>query len=320
MAINLAKPGINPFIKKPSTSWAEFYFNMGVDMLQNTLVGQGTKQVSTEIADVFGTTSTNVENTIDNVLFAKSLAEEYDKVIKSGKTIIGGVPFTGGNVILMTSVLSGILATTKLNKNGDLIRDIGPAVQAYWLGATSAKIPVPTIPCIGSVKNLTTNVGLSFNPGVWTHIPVVTNSEPWPWLISFIISANLHLLTVGGMFFCNCQYPPPAPPAPGVLPWIGYVTKPLAAGPFTGKTWKDIVKATGVGVAEATLAAGIGTIAEGKDLTAQNIGDRIISGLTDAGSNTNIDSNQRNALAALSTGDQNQIASASQTLNTNKKV
>jgi hypothetical protein len=320
MAINLAKSAINPFVKKPSTSWGEFYFNMAIDMLESTVVHHGTKQISTGLASTFGSTTTNVENIVDNVFFAKCLATEYDKVIRGGKTIIGGVPFTGGNVVLMTSVLSGILGTTKLDKNGDLLRDIGPAIQAYWLGNTSAKYPPPSIPCIGSIKNITTNIGMNFSPGVWTPIVVAPNNQPWPFLLNFIISANLHLLTVGGMFFCNCQYPPPAPPAPGVLPWVGYMTKPLSAGPFTGKSWADILKAAGGITAEVLVVSSINIKANNQDLTAQNIGAQITSGFTDAGNNNNITTIQKDALIALSTGDKNKIKEAAQMLNTTKKV
>lgn len=321
MAINLAKSGFNPFVKKVSSSWSEFYFNVAIDMLEGTLINQGAKQISGGVSNLTGVDSANFENIVENTFFAKSIAEEYDKVIKGGKTILGGVPFTGGNVVLMTTVLAGILGTTKLNKNGDLLRDIGPAVQAYWLGNTSAKFPPPSFPCIGAVKNLTTNVGLAFSPGVWVPVSVpIPLNQPWPWLINFIISANLHLLSVGGMFFCNCQYPPPAPPAPGVLPWVGYVTKPLAAGPFSGKTWKDILKAAGVTAAESAVAAAINLKAAGEDLTAQNLGTQISSGLLDAGTSPNVTPAQKDALVALSTGDENKIASASQTLNTNKKV
>ena len=317
---NLSKSVINPFVKKPSTSWGEFYFNMAIDMLEGTLVHHGTKQISSNLTNTFGSTTTNIENIVDNVFFAKCLATEYDKVIKGGKTIIGGVPFTGGNVVLMTTVLSGILGTTKLNKNGDLLRDIGPAIQAYWLGNTSAKYPPPSIPCIGSIKNITTNIGMNFSPGVWTPIVVAPNNQPWPFLINFIISANLHLLTVGGMFFCNCQYPPPAPPAPGVLPWAGYMTKPLSAGPFTGKSWTDILKAAGVITTEVLVASSINVKANNQDLTAQNIGAQITSGFVDAGNNNNITTIQKDALAALSTGDKNKIKNAAQALNTAKKV
>ena len=320
MAINLAKSAINPFVKKPSTRWGEFYFNMAIDMLESTVVHHGTKQISTGLASTFGSTTTNVENIVDNVFFAKCLATEYDKVIRGGKTIIGGVPFTGGNVVLMTSVLSGILGTTKLDKNGDLLRDIGPAIQAYWLGNTSAKYPPPSIPCIGSIKNITTNIGMNFSPGVWTPIVVAPNNQPWPFLLNFIISANLHLLTVGGMFFCNCQYPPPAPPAPGVLPWVGYMTKPLSAGPFTGKSWADILKAAGGITAEVLVVSSINIKANNQDLTAQNIGAQITSGFTDAGNNNNITTIQKDALIALSTGDKNKIKEAAQMLNTTKKV
>jgi hypothetical protein len=146
-------------------------------------------------------------------------------------------------------------------------------------------------------------------------------NQPWPFLINFIISANLHLLTVGGMFFCNAQYPPPAPPAPGVLPWAGYVTKPLSAGPFTGKTWKDILKVAGVTAAESVVASVINVASDGKDLTAQNIGTQLTSGLLDTRTkSTTISPAQKDALAAISSGDENKIASASQSLNANKKV
>jgi len=322
MAINLAKPAFNPFAKKTSTSWGEFYFNVAIDMLEGTLINRGTSLISTQLANAFGSTSINVEGIVNDVWFAKSLSEEYDKVIKGGKTIIGGVPFTGGNVILMTTVLSGILQKVRTDPNGDLLRDMGPAIQAYWLGNTSAKFPTPSVPCIGAVKNLTTNVGLNFSPGIWTPISVPTPmNQPWPFLINFIISANLHLLTVGGMFFCNAQYPPPAPPAPGVLPWVGYITKPLSAGPFTGKTWKDILKAAGVTAAESVVASVINVTADGKDLTAQNIGTQITSGLLDTRTKgSNVSPTEKEALAALATGDENKIASASQTLNANKKV
>jgi hypothetical protein len=322
MAINLAKPAFNPFTKKPSTSWGEFYFNVAIDMLEGTLINRGISLVSTDIADAIGNTSTKVESIVNDVWFAKSLSEEYDKVIKGGKTIIGGVPFTGGNVILMTTVLSAILQKTKADPNGDLLRDIGPAVQAYWLGNTSAKFPTPSVPCIGAVKNLTTTIGLNLSPGVWTPISVPTPmNEPWPFLINFIISANLHLLTVGGMFVCNAQYPPPAPPAPGVLPWVGYITNPLSAGPFTGKTWKDILKVVGATTAQSTVASVINLTADGKDLTAQNIGTQLTAGLLDTKNNaSNVSPVEKDALAALSTGDENKIAAASQALNANKKV
>ena len=186
----------------------------------------------------------DLANIANNYSFAQSLTEEYDKAIRGGKTLIGGVPFEG-NTALMEATLLLILNTTTLSKTGDLLRDIGPAIQAYWLGATSAKIPVPNIPCIGAVTNLTTNVGLNLSPGIWTPIVVPPMASISPFLLNFIISASVHLLTVGGLFTCNCTYPPPAPPAPGVLPWAGYFVKPFSGSPLSSLDFKDMVSLAG---------------------------------------------------------------------------
>lgn len=335
MAINLAKQGINPFTPKPSRSWAEFYFNMAVDMLEATLYSQGTVQATEglnkffgiDIASVLGTTAESLENIISNAVFAKNLSEEYDKVIKAGFTIIGGVPFEGGNQKLMGITLLGILNKTKLDKNGDLLRDIGPAIQAYWTGATHSMLPIPnskptptpSIPCIGSLANITTTIGFNFSPGVWTPLVVTPNGEPAPFLLNFIISANLHLLTVGGMFFCNCQYPPPAPPGPGVLPWLGYFTYPVAPTLFTGKSWEQIIKTTGragasrvkdIGfeVAGSSVLTVSSEALVGKgEISVDALGNRIISGFIDAGSNPNLTPSQRESIASILNPDTVQV-------------
>lgn len=327
MAINLAKPGLNPFVAKPSKSWAEFYFNMAVDMLEATLYSKGTNLAleglnnlfGVDIAAMAGSDINSIENIVSNAVFAKNLSEEYDKVIKAGFTIIGGVPFEGGNQLLMATALLGILNKTKLDKNGDLLRDIGPAIQAYWTGATHSPLPIPnskafptpSIPCIGSLANLTTTIGFNFFPGIWTPLVVTPNGEPAPFLLNFIISANLHLLTIGGAFFCNCQYPPPAPPAPGYLPWAGYFTYPISPTLFTGRSWEEILKTTGragatrvkeVGL-EVLGATTLGLTSEsllGKgEVSVDAFGNRIISGFIDAGSNPNLTPSQQEGLASI---------------------
>jgi hypothetical protein len=219
----------------------------------------------------------------------------------------------------MGITLLGILNKTKLDKNGDLLRDIGPAIQAYWTGATHSLLPIPnsksfptpSIPCIGSLANLTTTIGFNFSPGIWTPLVVTPNAEPAPFLLNFIISANLHLLTVGGMFFCNCQYPPPAPPGPGVLPWLGYFTYPVSPTLFTGRSWKQILQTTGragatriknvgVEVAGATLLAVSSEALVGKgEVSVDAFGNRIISGFIDAGSNPNLTPSQQEGLASI---------------------
>lgn len=329
MAINLAKPGINPFAPKPSTSWAEFYFNMAVDMLEATLYQQGTNLgleginnlFGFDIAASIGSDAQSLENIVSNAIFAKNLSEEYDKVIKAGFTLLPfkGIAFEGGNQMLMATTLLGILNKTKLDKNGDLLRDIGPAIQAYWAGATHSKLPIPytdswrkpEFPCIGAVKNVATSIAFCFFPGVWTPILVTPNGEPAPFLLNFIISANLHLLTIGGSYFCDCIYPPPAPPGPGALPWGGYFTYPVAPTLFTGKSWTSILQSTGragasrikdVGL-EVAGATALGLTSEGLlgkgDVSVDAYGQRIISGFIDAGSNPNLSPSQKEGIASI---------------------
>jgi hypothetical protein len=329
MAINLAKPGLNPFVAKPSKSWAEFYFNMAVDMLEGTLYQQGTNLVlegadkifGLDIASMLGTDKKSIESIVSNAVFAKNLSEEYDKVIKAGFTLFPGpgVAFEGGNQLLMATALLGILNKTKLDKNGDLLRDIGPAIQAYWTGATHSKLPIPytdawrypTFPCIGAVKNLATNIAFTFFPGVWRPIIVAPNGEPAPFLLNFIISANLHLLSVGGAYFCTCQYPPPAPPALGVLPWSSYFTYPVSPTLFTGRSWNSILKSTGRAGATRITEVGLEVLgATSLALTSESLigkgevsvgafGERIVSGFTDAGTNPNLTPSQKEGIAAI---------------------
>jgi hypothetical protein len=335
MGINLAKKGINPFTRTPSNSWAEFYFNMAVDMIEGTLYNQATVQATEglnkffgiDIAAGLGTDAKSLENITANAVFAKNLTDEYHDVIKAGFTIVGGVSFEGGNKTLMFATLLGILNKTQLDKNGDLLRDIGPAIQAYWTGATHSLLPIPntrpqarpTIPCIGAVANLTTTIGFNFFPGVWTPIVVTPNGEAAPFLLNFIISANLHLLTIGGAFFCNCQYPPPAPPAPGCLPWGGYFTYPVTPTLLASKSWKELLQLTGragaskikdIGAEVLSATAGAltseGLVGKG-EVSVDAFGQRIISGFIDAGSNPNLTPSQRESIASILNPDTVQV-------------
>jgi len=254
MAINLNKAK-QLFKGGISNSWTDFYLNMALEMAENVAKSKAAAVGSSIVGgtSVLGDTGAigdffpeaDLNNIANNYWFAQSLTEEYDKVIRGGKTLIGGVPFTGGNTALMEATLLLILNTTTLSKTGDLLRDIGPAVQAYWLGATSANIPVPAIPCTGAVANLSTIVGLNLSTGIWTPIVLPPMASISPFLLNFIISASVHLLTVGGLFTCNCTYPPPAPPAPGVLPWNGYFVKPFSGSPLSSLDFKDMVSLAG---------------------------------------------------------------------------
>jgi hypothetical protein len=211
-------------------SWTEFYLAMALDFEQMMV----TKRISASAANVAisknmdADSASFVKNSVDNTLFAYLLTDEYDKVIRGGKTIIGGMPIALGNKPLMFATLLTILKAQSVSKNGDLLRDIGPAIQAYWTPAFTSLIDTPTIPCIGTVKNIQTVLGINIFPGIWTPITIPAMGTVQPWLMSFIASASLHLLTVSGIITCISQYPPPAPPAPGILPYFGYFVKPVS--------------------------------------------------------------------------------------------
>jgi hypothetical protein len=278
-----------------SNSWSDFYLNMSLEMAENV----AKSKIATVAASVVGGTSVlgdtgvigdffpeaDLNNIANNYSFAQSLTEEYDKAIRGGKTLVGGVPFTGGNVKLMEATLLLILNTTTLSKTGDLLRDIGPAIQAYWLGATSANIPVPTIPCTGAVANLTTIVGFNLSPGIWTPIVVPPMASISPFLLNFIISASVHLLTLGGLITCNCTYPPPAPPAPGVLPWFGYFVKPFSGSPLSSLDFKDMVSLAGgialIGVDTLVGATNTITQTENQNEVVSAIGAAIAKGFVE---------------------------------------
>jgi hypothetical protein len=138
----------------------------------------------------------------------------------------------------MLATLLGIMQAQSVSKNGDLLRDIGPAIQAYWTPAFTTIYETPSIPCIGTIKNIQTIVGLNVTPGIWTPIQIPAMGNVQPFLLNFIASAALHLLTLTGIITCLAQYPPPAPPAPGVLPWIGYFVNPVAIGSGSSLTQK----------------------------------------------------------------------------------
>jgi hypothetical protein len=274
MAINLQK--IKQPFKGQSNSWTDFYLNMALEMAENVAKSKaGDIAVNRGLLDFTGD-SESLKNINDNYWFAQSLTEEYDKVIKGGKTLIGGRAVSIGNKPAMQAALIGILSKTQLSKTGDLLRDIGPAIQAYWVGAQLEKFPPPNIPCVGSLKNINTILGVNLSPGIWTPISLPPMGSVSPWLLNFIVSASLHLLTVGGLFTCLCQYPPPAPAAPGVLPWVGYFIKPFSGNPISSLDFKDMVSLAAGSVFNAITS-------ETGELSVSNVATQLAKGFIEGG-------------------------------------
>jgi hypothetical protein len=226
-------------------SWSIFYLEMQAHMVRQTIRHNLPPTGGVKGLLKFAI-SKKYEQIIDLQAFATAFCDAYDKTVKTGKTLIGGVPVSSGNkrimkIVLIAKMMQAKNSGKKLDKT--LLDLCGTAVLAYWGFAGLAKSPVPTMPCYGSLKNLTTTQAYVLYPGKWTSIIVGPQNSFDPFLLSFIASAMIHNLTIGGIFICNCQYPPPAPPAPGVLAWVGYYVPPPGTG-GSGLGVKALVKST----------------------------------------------------------------------------
>lgn len=253
------------YIKLPSsglsTSWTDFYINV-----TNAQVSK-TRQVKKQIKQKIKGKVTGLEfimNAQDAWWFANVITDEYDKVVKNGKTLIGGVPVQSGNKKLMALILTRALISTQKNPTGDLLSQMGNAVIAYWTGAKLSKFPPPKMPCVGAVQNVNTITALSLFPGIWTPVRMGPQGSNGPFLLSFCLSAAIHILTVGGLFTCNCTYPPPAPPAPGMLPWVGYFVKPFSGKTLSAFNFKKLLLIAGGGVATIVALKAISSLLTSK--------------------------------------------------------
>lgn len=63
-------------------------------------------------------------------------------------------------------------------------------------------------------------------PNIWFTPPTLTfNTKKIILLDPFINLAKVHLLGTSGTMMVMAQYPPPAPPAPAIIPWQGYMVR-----------------------------------------------------------------------------------------------
>jgi hypothetical protein len=160
-------------------------------------------------------------------MVAEMYAREYDSAIKRGRDVINQISIQRGNYSAMESLFkvafkSGNLSTTPYN----LIGALGNGILLYWTGATMNQFPIPLIPSPGSVQNLSVITNTVINPGVWPTLPPTPpNNTPSLFVDSFVLAATTHLSTISGIINTTSLYPSvPTPiPAPGVIPWSGYV-------------------------------------------------------------------------------------------------
>jgi len=193
----------------------------------------------------------NSPENIDDIEFVANLwATEYDKAIKAGKDLLHMVSLQKGNTDVMETLFKISLYQGQASNSPafSLVTEFGKGVQAYWAGGIMNGYPIPLIPAPGSVQNIAVISNLVTSPGVWTpQLPISPNDNTGLIVDQFILAATIHLTTVAGVVQTTSLYPSvPSPiPAPGILPWTGYMVPPsapsvvLAAIPFEQKNISD---------------------------------------------------------------------------------
>ena len=161
--------------------------------------------------------------------FAKKLTQEYDNLIKRGGELLSKVPVAKGNTQLMETLLNLALLRQSLTTEDIIMDGIGEAIQGYWVGTTLQNTPVPPVPAPGSFQNQSLNNSFVTNIGEWTPGKTTPSTSPLPFINQLVQKIQMHLLTVQGQHLTTSLYPgfPQTPPAPGVLPWAGYMIPPV---------------------------------------------------------------------------------------------
>jgi hypothetical protein len=104
----------------------------------------------------------------DSDTFAEFYADEYDKCIKRGGDLLNGVNVINGNKIAFENALKTALkkCVESGGENVNILQELYPCFDAYWLGAEMSPIPNPvinpagwasTIPAPGTIQNLGPN-------------------------------------------------------------------------------------------------------------------------------------------------------------------
>jgi surface antigen len=174
----------------------------------------------------------NSPENIDSIEFVANLwATEYDKAIKAGKDLLHMVSLQNGNTAVMENLFKIALYQGQASNSPafSLVTEFGKGVQAYWAGGIMNNYPIPIIPAPGSVQNIAVISNLVTSPGVWTPQPPIRPTDNTGLIVDqFILAATIHLTTVAGVVQTTSLYPAvPSPiPAPGILPWTGYMVPP----------------------------------------------------------------------------------------------
>ena len=175
---------------------------------------------------------TNIINQNNIPTVAKIWADEYDAAVKRGKDFINFESVQSGNKAIMETLFKVALLkglTTPPGQNFSLVNEFGNGVKAYWAGAQMKPFPIPLIPAPGSIQNISVNSNVVVNVGIWPIYPPLKPARKQETIVDmFILAALIHLFSIGGFIQTTSLYPSaPTPiPAPGVIPWTGYLVPP----------------------------------------------------------------------------------------------
>jgi hypothetical protein len=187
------------------------------------------------------------------------------------------------------------VTSIKHNPDGDLLKTVASAVEKWWILRQMSRGPGagPSVCFPPAIASPTDNVNMTLTivPGFFPFIPVLPTSTVHGWLMTFIINANLHLLSVGGFYFCfhttSVAGVPLGPMYP--TPWIGYLTKPIAMpvlNPFSKpigemlKNPKELLAEIGDYISEEALAE---TLTQTAELASAIKEKGIVEGVKDRG-------------------------------------
>ena len=178
-------------------------------------------------------TNPNRNPSLDINQVATIWAEEYDAAVKRGKDFINFESIQTGNVEIMKTLFRAALLkglTTPPGTPFSLVNEFGNGVKAYWAGAQMRPFPIPLIPAPGSIQNIQVNSNIVTNIGVWPIYPPIKPAEKQIVMVNmFVLAAIVHLFSIGGFIQTTSLYPgaPTPVPAPGVIPWTGYLIPPV---------------------------------------------------------------------------------------------
>ena len=132
--------------------------------------------------EIFKNNILNVANNPDQIRSIEQVAElyarEYDAAIKRGRDTVHGVTLQTGNIeamkqLFVVALQKGLTATQPY----DLVGEMGKGVLAYWAGGTMFNTPIPIIPAVGAVVNISVVSNSISNPGQWQP-PQSLGGEP----------------------------------------------------------------------------------------------------------------------------------------------